>query len=431
MDIDIYDFNQVSGSTHKEVGTHEIIQDAISKGLNGICVISSGNYIQALREAAEGSIIDVYNLVSHTPNSVYEIEIPSGEILKTADQRVEVLKTANIEGLIQDYTDYIPQEYFHHAKNLLKDNPDYVLCPAGSGKLWMSIVKTVEKLSLETKVIGITPQGKNGFYFNYNEDCNNWDLKSVADKLTAPYTALRDEILIKAPRHYILEVNEKQFRKAHKVARNSGLNCEMSASAGFVIYDKEFQKLIDIKPDSKVKIVSTGIGFGEQEVRVHESKTSSVRSSIVPVALFSSLLLGAGVYFCLKDSLEHHADLNGDGFVSSLEVLDSNIISGNLKITDGDERYQRYVETPIINLSSLVEIKKIEERIKEQAKNYGDYDNSRLSLIVNRNINSINDLNFRELTYLNSYITCVEESIDCNFLWIYNQTGSDFFNSEM
>ena len=53
MPVKIYDFHNITGASHKEVGADEIVDDAISKGLEGIVVISSGNFLHAIREEIE------------------------------------------------------------------------------------------------------------------------------------------------------------------------------------------------------------------------------------------------------------------------------------------------------------------------------------------------------------------------------------------
>ncbi|PIN75952.1 hypothetical protein COV17_03445 [Candidatus Woesearchaeota archaeon CG10_big_fil_rev_8_21_14_0_10_36_11] len=73
-------------------------------------------------------------------------------------------KGTQFSGSIEDYTDFIPEAYFDHAKEIVQDNPSFVVVPAGSGKLWFSIVQEVRTQSLSTRVLGITPKGQNGFY---------------------------------------------------------------------------------------------------------------------------------------------------------------------------------------------------------------------------------------------------------------------------
>ena len=255
MNIEVINFHDITGATHKELGAQEAISDAIDRGLDAICVISSGNYIEALREAS-GERVEVFNLVNREAVDDFEIEIPKEVILKTPSKRVDLVRSKGYVGNIDDYTDFIPEAYSNHALKILESSPDYILCPAGSGKLWVSIVKEVEAQGLGTRVIGVTPKDKNGFYESV-EDCFQ---KSVADKLTAPFTSLREDALAMAPKHIIAEVSERELKSAYAKAKREGIICEASGAAGFVIYDRKFRREYDVDDDDSIMVVSTGLG---------------------------------------------------------------------------------------------------------------------------------------------------------------------------
>ena len=140
----IYNFRDISGATHKEIGVAEIMQNAQNRGLEAICVISSGNYITALQEEGRRQGIEVYNLVNHEPQNDHEVPM-NGRILRTKKERLEAVEARGIKTTLDDYTDFTPTAYTAHADGILQDNPDYVICPIGSGKLWLSIVKRIEE----------------------------------------------------------------------------------------------------------------------------------------------------------------------------------------------------------------------------------------------------------------------------------------------
>jgi len=302
MQYEIYNFADLTGNTHKELGAEEAIEDALKRGLEAICVISSGNYIEALRDAAKPHNLSVYNLVGSKPRSEYEIAIPQGEILITNEKRVALVKEAGFQGRIDDYTDFIPSNYAVAAEEILANNPDYVVCPIGSGKLWWSLVQKSKNLGLATKVIGITPKGKNAFYY----DSNIRNLDSIADKLTAPYTKLKEEVIAEAPKHIVVEVSERELRKAYRKAKKQGVDCEPSGAAAFVSLEGYFQKQFGLE-NEKVVVVSTGIGISAmvKNVKLTEKKR---RHRFAISAIAASLIMSLSYGF-LNNEVERYETL--------------------------------------------------------------------------------------------------------------------------
>ncbi|MBT3814464.1 pyridoxal-phosphate dependent enzyme [Candidatus Woesearchaeota archaeon] len=302
MSIHTYNFADITGATHKELGVDEIVDNALSKDLEGIVVISSGNFSFAIQEeiTRRESSLKLFNLVGRKSRSNSEIEIPNGDILKTNEQRVSVVRDAtglNIK--IQDYTDFIPNAYGVHAEVILASTPDYVLCPIGSGKLWLSIVRKVQSLDISTKVIGVTPKGRNAFFLN-NLTRN---LDSVADKLTAPYTHLREEVLAESPNHIVAEASERQLKKAYNKAKQRNIECEPSGAAGFVVYDQKFCNQHEIDKSDDVVVVSTGKGF-KYEVDQTRNTECKRRSKIGTLAT----LFVAGTFCFLAQTMAHISD---------------------------------------------------------------------------------------------------------------------------
>ena len=266
MRYEIYDFQNITGTTHKAIGVKEIITEAETRGLEAICVISSGNYSDALNKEIlrSNSKIQLYTLVNKKSSKEEdtEVEIPTGRILRTNEERVNLVRDQlDFKGLIDDYTDFIPGEYYSHADEILKSNPDYVICPVGSGKLWYSIIRTVAHLGIKTKVIGITPEVNQGMINNSKGGI------SIADKLTSPYTRLgyifnHPLSILSSDQFMLAGVSEEQLKSAYQLAQKEVI-CEPSGAAAFVIYDNCFREENNIKENSDVLLVSTGMGINE------------------------------------------------------------------------------------------------------------------------------------------------------------------------
>ncbi|HLC51977.1 MAG TPA: pyridoxal-phosphate dependent enzyme [Candidatus Nanoarchaeia archaeon] len=255
----IYDFQKITGATHKDLGSEEIILDAMKRDLKAILVISSGNYIDALRRCGDrlNPRLKIYNLTSKETKHQFEVRIPTGRILRTHPERIEVVRTSGFTESIDDYTDFIPTSYAIHAREIVSENPDYVVTPIGSGKLWKSIVEAVGRERRDTTVIGIAPKGKNAFI-----DSSQIIKGSIADKLTAPYTKLAKDIADKCKnKHKVVEVTEEELSRSLVTARGKGFYVEASGAAGFVVFEDEFRQREKIADESKIVIVSTGRGL--------------------------------------------------------------------------------------------------------------------------------------------------------------------------
>ena len=71
MSIHTYNFADITGATHKELGVDEIVDNALSKDLEGIVVISSGNFSFAIQEeiTRRESSLKLFNLVGRKSRS--------------------------------------------------------------------------------------------------------------------------------------------------------------------------------------------------------------------------------------------------------------------------------------------------------------------------------------------------------------------------
>ncbi len=404
MEIDVYNFRDVTGATHKEEGVAEVVDDALARGLDAICVISSGNYITALREVAQPYGLIVFNLVNGGLEETFDVRIPNRTLLKTAEERVGVVRSSGFAGSVDDYTDFVPRAYTFRAREILERQPDYVICPAGSGKLWLSIVKEVERQGLETRVLGVTPEGKNGFYFDDSTDI--WDLDSIADKLTAPFTALRGVVGDYFGQHDIVQVSERELKRAFRVAKKQGVECEVSAAAGFVVYDKKFQRENGVV--GNVVVVSTGTGLEDQIERVHKTKRSGFRRALVPVAVAAGLLGSFVGHQVAYNSLLSVIDFNRDGYLDADELFEANDMSGifrsKAKNYELDKiRVEEFHEFPNVSLWVLYDQWQLNEKDKEKwVDAYGD-DVQVIADVLNRQVENWDELTLDQRRYLGAY----------------------------
>ena len=277
MNVQVYDFNQKTGSTHKKAGIKEYIHYALEKGANTISVISSGNLLSELKSEISKNFkgLGLVNLVNESyrkPEGTVPME--NGRILRDSAEREDYIEnygnlTGTNYGKVVDVTDFIPNKYAEHAKSILNSNPTYVSVPIGSGKNFLSIYREIKRNGLETKLIGFMPKGQNGIFTDeqFEKDGNlyfkKFNPKTKADKLVTPYVLeeYRKEMLeAEKEGHVLYEMTESELNKSIKEAKKFNLNTEPSAATAFYANTKGFIKNQNMSEDSNLVIVNTGKG---------------------------------------------------------------------------------------------------------------------------------------------------------------------------
>lgn len=341
--IEVYDFYARTGSTHKIIGIDEIVQDVLDNEVNTISVISSGNYLDAIlekiKEKGLEGILKVVNLVNRlsedTGDGYNELLIKERMVLKDAEERQDYV-SANLKntGKVKDYTDYIPKALEEYAEGMLASAPDYISLGVGTGKLAAVLCKIIEDKELKTKLIMVVPKGENGI-FNKNNLYEKGDKlyykkfkpKSLADKLSTPYTFFKGEIE-KAMKdgHVIIQATNKDFKKANRKATELGRTAGVSGSAGFVLYDEGIRKRYGIKEDSYILIVNTGKG-SKEEVIEEQLSPWYVRALKPAGALAASILLALGINYSVNQYQDYQSERNALVHTASIvaQIIDEKI----------------------------------------------------------------------------------------------------------
>ena len=272
--IDVYDF-MARGGTYKDVGSPEMVTDAVRREINTICVISSGNLssslLKEIRNRGLEEKIGFVNLVNQKPREKYDVQIPPRRILRNdAEREAWVRDQVSGAGIVKDYTDYIPESLRGVAEEILEGEPDFVSLGIGGGKLFLSLYNVIKQKGISTRLIGVVPRKDNGVFNDEKliEEEGNLMFRgkiygSVADKLATPYSHYK-RALLEAMRngHFIVEARNRDFVKANREAVKKGYEAEVSGSAGFTILDKSFVRRHDLPltPESHVRVINTGKG---------------------------------------------------------------------------------------------------------------------------------------------------------------------------
>lgn len=417
MEIRVYDFNAF-GRSHKSVGVDEVLQDALDRNVDTISIISSGNYIGTIlfevrKRGLEGKF-RVVNLVNGKSSLEDEISMGDNLILRDSEERAAfVERVLGDAGKVVDYTDFQPKAYESEAENILGSNPQYIGLGVGSGKLFLSLRKMIQEKGLRTKLVGILPKGENGVFNDDNLHEKNGGLffrrfnsRSPADKLVCPYTFFKPQLLeAVGDGHLLVEVSNRDLRKANRKSRKLRYDAEVSGSAGFVLYDSKFRAANGIPEDSEITVINTGRGYNWEKMILRERKRRFGCFSLILGA--SALLLGLFLSRIPSSDLMVHADLDKDGVVTGTEIWESHLIVGTYDWNEdwrkAGKNYEEIRQNPWVNNSTLLKMKKEKERLTEEVVGYydGDFDRASRDLWGLGGIrDSFEELSHDQLLYL-------------------------------
>lgn len=235
--------------TWKDRRSELIVKKAKHEFVDKLCLITSGNAGFSLAKFANKSHIKIVSVVDvNLPLSIKQtlkevctkiIETNlSGKIL--TPEEVIALARENNKEVIWDVTNGFHEAYESIVKELKKENPDYLVCPVGSGEGFVGLFNGLEKAKLKTKLIGVTPESSPSF----------------ADKLHTPWTPYSAKIQsILEAGHEIIKLSEDEIRSAFAFAKDL-INCEPSSAVVVGALSK-----LNFKESDKIVIINSGKGL--------------------------------------------------------------------------------------------------------------------------------------------------------------------------
>ncbi len=346
------------GRTYKSIGVEEIVDDALHNEVDTISVISSGNFLASIRSEVQKrglTGLSVLNLVNKKTRRGGELRMPKKRILRDANEREGyVMKTAPEKGKVKDYTNFIPQALEIEIEKILSTNPEYVALGVGSGKLFTTIAKKIKEKGLVTKLIGFVPRGENGI-FNDKRVYENkkghlktkqFKYRSVADKLSTPYTWFKENIKAAIiDGHIVCEANNSDFKKAYKKAKGLGEVCEISGSAGFIALSDKFKERYNIEENSNIVVLNTGQGDKKNNViRIESKPISYLKKAAVAASIFLSIWgVNKGIEQYKWNNLVRHSAMTTAKIAAGKIGDDQNLSKFSTEelwkyITDADEK---------------------------------------------------------------------------------------------
>lgn len=233
----------------KDRRSEMIVKKAKHEFVDKLCLITSGNAGFSLAKFANKSHTKIVSVVDvNLPLSIKQMlrEVCSKVIETNLSEKIlkpeEVIALAreNDKEVILDVTNGSHEAYESIIKELKKENPDYLVCPVGSGEGFVGLFNGLEKAKLKTKLIGVTPESSPSF----------------ADKLHTPWTPYSAKIQsILETGHEIIKLSEDEIRSAFALAKDF-MDCEPSSAVVVDVLSK-----LNFKENDKIIIINSGKGL--------------------------------------------------------------------------------------------------------------------------------------------------------------------------
>jgi len=244
----LFDENINKFGTIKDRRNKKVLEDAIRLHVDKLVLITSGNNGYSLSRLAKNTTIKIVCIVSRN------LDNETKELLKNVSYQVielnleqkilrpeEIISIAreNDQEVIWDVTNGYEESYISIVEEICrKIIPDYIMCPVGSGGIYIGIIEGVEKYCPKTKVIGIGTQST---------------YQSFADKLSTPWTpyarAIENKIL---QGHFLFRLSDEEIKKTYLQYKNIA-SVEPSSSIVFAA-PSHFK----FKPSDKIVFINSG-----------------------------------------------------------------------------------------------------------------------------------------------------------------------------
>jgi threonine synthase len=233
--------------TWKDRRSEYIVQKALKKGISKLCLITSGNAGYSLAKCAAphgikvSCVVDV-NLKKEIKQRLTDvahkvIETSLDDKVLTPEEVITLVREDEED--IWDVTNGYMAAFTPLAKELSSKEPNYLICPLGSGEAFVGLHQGLIESNSKTILVGVGVEAKHSF----------------ADKLSCswrPYDVKIDEIL--AEGHIFLKLSEEEVREAYEEYKDL-YTSEPSATVVWAALKK-----LELKPDDKVILINSGKG---------------------------------------------------------------------------------------------------------------------------------------------------------------------------
>lgn len=247
-DVFVIDESKNSYGTYKDRRSAYILDLALKEGVSTLCLITAGNAGFSLGQYARPKGIRVVSVVDtdckeemkdrlkEACDAVIEHDL-SASVLKPEDV-VALARTSENE-VIWDVTNGYSAAYQPIIDELERE-PDYLVCPVGSGEAFVGLYQGIKANGLRTRLVGVGVQSHPSF----------------ADKLSTLWTPYEEKIReILAEGHLLFRLTEDEVRAAYEKNKDR-FDCCPSSTVVWAGLEK-----LDPPPGVTVAVLNSGKGL--------------------------------------------------------------------------------------------------------------------------------------------------------------------------
>ncbi|MBP9816494.1 MAG: PLP-dependent lyase/thiolase [Candidatus Pacebacteria bacterium] len=248
MEIVVQDESRNPYGTHKDRRSQYIVAQAKKEGVTTLCLITSGNAGYSLAKYARPEGIEVVCIIDHhlskeikepltrECSKVVEADL-TGKVLKP--EEVVALARTNEEEVLWDVTNGYAAAYAAIIKDITVPY-DYLVCPVGSGELYVGLAQGLREHGKRVQLIGIGVKTHPSF----------------ADKLSAPWTPYQGKMKeIEGEGNPIIRLTEEEVRAVYDEYKDRYV-CEPSSAVVWAARTKA-----GLPQDARVVVVNSGRGL--------------------------------------------------------------------------------------------------------------------------------------------------------------------------
>ncbi len=244
----IFDESTNKFGTIKDRRNEKVIKEALHLHVDKLVLITSGNNGYSLARLAKNTNIKVVCVVNRQLDDTIKdllksvayqvIELNLEQKILRPEEIISIARE-NDQEVIWDVTNGYEEAYVSIVEEICKKIiPDYIICPLGSGGIYIGIIEGIEKYSPKTRAIGIGTQST---------------YQSFADKLSTPWTPYQRAVENKVLQgHYVFRLSEEEIKKTYLQYKNLA-SFEPSSA---VILAAPFH--FKFKPTDKIVFINSG-----------------------------------------------------------------------------------------------------------------------------------------------------------------------------
>jgi threonine synthase len=237
---------QPFGHTHKDRRSAWLLDQARREGTERLALITAGNAGRSLALRARSTGIAVTSIIDRSaPNGLRLALLSAGSDIRPADLSIPLgsdavvsLARTSAQERVRDVTNGAEEAYIGLWNEIRDVQPDSVICPVGSGELFMGLAMGIQADKAAARVWGVRAQAPD----------------SIADKLRAVWTPNHDRIQILLGRgHHLVSLPEEYVLHAASLIP-AGIEAEPSASVVYAVLHHYRSEL------GKTVVINTGDG---------------------------------------------------------------------------------------------------------------------------------------------------------------------------